>query len=209
MACMNWASYAAFLGLVALLTLLPGPDTAVAIKNTLQGGRRRGGWCLFGISTASVVQSTAAAAGLGVLIVTVEPLFLTIKYVGAAYLLFLAVQALRSARRGEYSDDTTPSGGSSSAVAGWRQGFISNICNPKVIAFYLAVLPQFLGTEPTLTAIAVYAVTFPLIGTAYLAVIIHGVHRAREVFTRRRIRRTMDAVTGAALVAFGLRLATE
>ncbi len=73
MARMNWASYGAFLALAALLTLLPGPDTAVAIKNTLQGGRRRGGWCLFGISTANVVQSTAAAAGLGAPRVTAEP----------------------------------------------------------------------------------------------------------------------------------------
>ncbi|GAA1456100.1 LysE family translocator [Williamsia maris] len=206
---MNWASYGAFLALAALLTLLPGPDTAVAIKNTLQGGRRRGGWCLFGISTANVVQSTAAAAGLGVLIVTIEPLFLTVKYVGAAYLLFLAFGALRSARRGEYDDDTAVRVGSSSAIAGWRQGFVSNICNPKVIAFYLAVLPQFLGSDPSLAAIAIYAVSFPIIGTAYLGLVIFGVDRAREMFTRRRIRRTMDAVTGAALVAFGLRLATE
>ncbi|KQR97480.1 lysine transporter LysE [Williamsia sp. Leaf354] len=206
---MDWTSYGAFLALAALLTLLPGPDTAVAIKNTLQGGRRRGGWCLAGISTASFVQSIAAAAGLGVLIVTVEPLFLAIKYVGAAYLLFLAVQALRSARKGVYSDDTVAAGGSSPAIAGLRQGFISNICNPKVIAFYLAVLPQFLGTDPSPAAIAMYAVTFPVIGTAYLAGVVYGVNRARELFTRTRIRRIMDGVTGAALIAFGVRLATE
>ncbi len=206
---MNWASYGAFLALAALLTLLPGPDTAVAVKNTLQGGRRRGGWCLFGISTANVVQSTAAAAGLGVLIVTIEPVFLTVKYVGAAYLLFLAFQALRSARRGAYDDDTAIVSGSSSVIAGWRQGFVSNICNPKVIAFYLAVLPQFLGTDPGLAAMAIYAAGFPVIGTAYLAVVVVGVDRARELFTRKRIRQTMDGLTGSALVAFGLRLATE
>ncbi len=206
---MNWSSYGAFLALAVLLTLLPGPDTAVAIKNTLQGGRRRGAWCLCGIGVANLVQSTAAAAGLGVLIVTIEPLFLTVKYVGAAYLLFLAFQALRSARRGVYDDDAAPRGTSPSALAGWRQGFVSNICNPKVIAFYLAVLPQFLGPDPGLTAIAIYAVSFPIIGTAYLGLVVIGVDRAREMFTRRRIRRTMDLITGGAFVAFGFRLATE
>ena len=59
------------------------------------------------------------------------------------------------------------------------------------------------------TAIAIYAVTFPVIGTAYLAGVVYGVNRARELFTRRRIRRIMDGVTGAALIAFGVRLATE
>jgi threonine/homoserine/homoserine lactone efflux protein len=207
---MSWTSYGAYLAFVALLTLLPGPDTAVSISNTLQGGRRRGAWCLGGITTASILQSTAAAAGLGVLIVTVEPLFLTIKYVGAAYLLFLAVQALRSAWRGAaHKSDTSAVTEASSNRTGWRQGFLSNICNPKVIAFYLAVLPQFLGPDPSILVIALYAVSPPAISGAYLAMVIVGVDRARELFTRSRVRRAMDGLTGIALVAFGVRLATE
>jgi threonine/homoserine/homoserine lactone efflux protein len=94
-------------------------------------------------------------------------------------------------------------------LTGVRQGFLSNICNPKVIAFYLAVLPQFLGTDPAPGTIALYAVTVPAIGVAYLLAVVVGVDRARAIFTRSRVRKAMDAVTSTALVAFSLRLATE
>ena len=96
------------------------------------------------------MQGTAAAAGLAAVVVRVEPLFQTIRWLGIAYLAFLGVQALRSAVRGRYADLAGDAGtaGGGAALRGFRQGFLSNITNPKVLAFYLAVLPQFLGRTP-------------------------------------------------------------
>lgn len=209
---MDWAGYAVFLGFAVVLTLIPGPDTAVSIANTLAGGRVRGLSAVLGIGVANLVQSVAAAAGLSVLVVRIEPLFVTIKWVGAAYLMFLAVQTFRAMRRHRGTGDEVPVAPARSdhrVLTGVRQGFLSNICNPKVIAFYLAVLPQFLGTNPSAGTVVVYAVTVPAIGAAYLLAVVVGVDRARAVFSRRRVRAAMDAVTGTALVAFSLRLATE
>ena len=209
---MDWAGYVVFLGFAVVLTLIPGPDTAVSIANTLVGGRARGLSAVVGIGVANLVQSVAAAAGLSVLVVRIEPLFLTIKWVGAAYLMFLAVQTFRAMRRHRTTGDdvvATPARSDRRVLTGLRQGFLSNICNPKVIAFYLAVLPQFLGTDPATGTVVVYAVTVPVIGVAYLLAVVVGVDRARAVFSRSRVRAAMDAVTGTALVAFSLRLATE
>lgn len=209
---MDWAGYVVFLGFAVVLTLIPGPDTAVSIANTLAGGRVRGLSAVVGIGVANLIQSVAAAAGLSVLVVRIEPLFLTIKWVGAAYLMFLAVQTFRAMRRHRTAGDdvvVAPARSGRPVLTGVRQGFLSNICNPKVIAFYLAVLPQFLGTDPSAATVVVYAVTVPAIGAAYLLAVVVGVDRARAVFSRSRVRAAMDAVTGTALVAFSLRLATE
>src|SRR5215813_2010813 len=137
---MSWSKYAEFLAFAIVLVLVPGPDFAVVTKNTLVGGRRRGLWSALGVASSNATQGIAAAAGLGAIIVRIEPLFETVKWAGIAYLLFLGGQAFRSALRGQYPQQSSDDARS---LRGWRQGFLSNITNPKVLVFYLAVLPQF------------------------------------------------------------------
>jgi threonine/homoserine/homoserine lactone efflux protein len=206
---MDWATYGAFVLFVSVIILIPGPDVAVAVKNALMGGRRQGVAAVIGIGIASLLQSTAAVTGLSVLITTAEPAFLTIKWVGAAYLCFLAAQAWRSAWRGRYPEVVTDETVRPAVSVGLRQGFLCNITNPKIIAFNLAVFPQFLGTHPTPLIATLYAVSLPALGSLYLALLIMGVDRARAVFSKRPVRRVMDAVTGVALLGFGARLASE
>ena len=93
----------------------------------------------------------ALPAGLGAMIVRAQPVFEAIKWAGIAYLGYLAAHALRSAVRGRYAPldgDGEEQGGVAVAFGGWRQGFLSNITNPKVLVFYLAVLPQFVAPAP-------------------------------------------------------------
>ncbi len=94
-------------------------------------------------------------------------------------------------------------------VRGWRQGFLCNITNPKVLVFYLAVLPQFLGEHAPLWALIALALTHAVLSVVYLMALVHGLHAARRILVRRRVRRALDAVTGIALFGFGMRLATE
>src|SRR5262245_57918467 len=98
----SWSSYGEFLAFACVLVLIPGPDFAVVAKNTLMAGRRRGWWASLGICTSNAVQGTAAAAGLGALIVRSQPVFEAIKWAGVCYLAFLGFQAVRSAIRGRY-----------------------------------------------------------------------------------------------------------
>jgi threonine/homoserine/homoserine lactone efflux protein len=207
---MDWTTYATFLAFAVLLILIPGPDFAVVTANTLAGGRRRGLWCGVGVTSSNAVQGIAAAAGLGALIVSAQPVFEAIKWAGVGYLLYLGVQAFRSAMAGRYVDaDSLGEQASGAALGGWRQGFLSNITNPKVLIFYLSVLPQFMPPGADLGVLLMLALSHAVLGLAYLAVLAVGLHRLRRVLSRRRVRRTLDAATGVAFFGFGARLATE
>jgi threonine/homoserine/homoserine lactone efflux protein len=206
----SWSAYASFLAFAAVLTVVPGPDFAVVTRNTLSGGRRRGWWSALGVGCSNAVQGTAAAAGLGAVLLRVEPLFQAVRWAGIGYLVVLGVQSLRSAVAGRYPALDGPGGAASgAALAGWRQGFLTNITNPKVLVFYLAVLPQFLGPGAAVPAIALFALSHAVLGLVYLAGLVAVLHRARRVLSRRPVRRGLDALTGTALLGFGVRLATE
>ncbi len=205
---MDWSAYGAFLVFALVLVVVPGPDFAVVTKNTLSAGRWRGLWSSVGVATSNVVQGAVAAAGLGVVIVRVEPVFQAVKWAGMAYLVWLGLQAFRSAYRGRYG---APSGRDASAQSfrGWRQGFLSNITNPKVLVFYLAVLPQFLGSHAPFAALLLFASSHAVLSLGYLLLVVTGIHRVRRLFALRRVRRILDLATGCALVGFSVKLATE
>ena len=204
---MLWSKYAEFLAFAVVLVLIPGPDFAVVTKNTLVGGRRRGRWTALGVSSSNLVQGTAAAFGLSALIVRIEPLFEAVKWAGVCYLAYLGAQAIRSAVRGRYPapDEATET---SHGLAGWRQGFISNVTNPKVLVFYLAVLPQFLAPGAGLGWLLVLAWSHAVLSLGYLLVLVTGLHGARRLLMRRRVRRGLDATTGTVLLGFSAKLAT-
>ena len=207
---MSWSKYAEFLAFAVVLVLIPGPDFAVVTKNTLAGGRRRGRWTAAGVVSSNFVQGTAAACGLGALIVKAQPVFQAIKWAGVAYLLFLGAQAIRSAVRGQYQPlDEDEGGAKTRTMTGWRQGFLSNITNPKVLVFYLAVLPQFLTPGANLGWLLMMAWSHAALSLAYLLMLTAALNRARRILARHRVRRSLDATTGAVLLGFSARLATE
>jgi len=162
---MSWSKYAEYLAFAVVLVLIPGPDFAVVTKNTLVGGRQRGRWTALGVSSSNLVQGTAAAFGLSALIVRIQPLFEAVKWAGVCYLAYLGAQAIRSAIRGEYRP-VDEADGRILGLVGWRQGFISNITNPKVLVFYLAVLPQFLAPGAGLGWLLVLAWSHAVISTS-------------------------------------------
>jgi threonine/homoserine/homoserine lactone efflux protein len=162
------------------------------------------------VASSNVSQGTLAASGLSALIVRAQPVFEAIKWAGVAYLAFLGAQAIRSAIRGRYlpfdEDEPATTG---AAFGGWRQEFLSNITNPKVLIFYLAVLPQFLAPHAAIGWLLAFAWSHALLSLIYLLALTTGLHRARQVLARRKVRRTMDGVTGAVLLGFSARLAAE
>src|SRR5437588_876452 len=90
-------NFAAFLGISIIVIASPGPDTALTIRNTLVGGRRGGVATAAGVVTGLATWTVASSAGLAALLVAFQPLFLAVRLAGAAYLVFLGLQALRSA----------------------------------------------------------------------------------------------------------------
>jgi RhtB (resistance to homoserine/threonine) family protein len=206
----TWSSYSSYLVIVILIVLAPGPDTMVMLKNSLSGGTRGGLLATAGIFVGNAVQGTAAALGLGVVIAQSQPVFVTLKWLGAAYLVFLGFQALRGAWRGDYSGVDAVKQQRASGFRRWREGFLSNITNPKVLVLYLSVLPQFLDPATTSTWDALeLAYTVAVLGSLWLMALLFFVHRVRTWLERRKVRRALDGVTGTALVGFGAALAFE
>ncbi|MBV9450109.1 MAG: LysE family translocator [Streptosporangiaceae bacterium] len=207
---MSLSRYGEFLAFAIVIILIPGPDFAVVTKNTLVGGRQRGGWTASGVSSSNLLQGMAAVTGLSAIILRAEPVFQAIKWAGVCYLAYLGIQAVRSAIRGEYTSlDNTQMPGTGVALAGWRQGFVSNITNPKVLVFFLAVLPQFLPSGVGFGWVLLIGSTFSILGMAWLFVIVAGMHGLRTVLARRKVRCSLDATTGAVLLGFSAKLATQ
>jgi threonine/homoserine/homoserine lactone efflux protein len=207
---MSWSKYGEFLVFAVLLVLVPGPDFAVVTKNALAGGRRRGSWTAAGVATSNFVQGTAAACGLSAVIVRAQPVFEAIKWAGVAYLALLGGQAIRSAIRGRYElAGSSAAAVSASPTTGWRQGFLSNITNPKVLVFYLAVLPQFLVPGASTAWLLALAWSHAALSLAWLLALTAALHRLRGLLRRRAVRRSLDVTTGAVLLGFSARLAAE
>jgi threonine/homoserine/homoserine lactone efflux protein len=192
----------AFLGLSALVIVTPGQDTALTIRNTLLGGRAAGVCTAVGVSLGQATWTVCTAVGVGALLVASEPAFLALKLAGAAYLIYLGVQALL--HRGEAS--ALALGGGVTPRGALRQGVLSNIGNPKMLVFFTSLLPQFASSFAGLLALGLAFCTMTLVWlTAYSFV----VTRAGALLRRPRVRRALEAVTGSVLIALGLRLATE
>ena len=185
----TWATYGTFVVFAAVVVIAPGPDFAVVVRNSLARGRAAGFFTSLGVVVSCLVQGTLAAFGVGVVIARSQPLFLAIRWAGVAYLCYLGVQALLSARRGTAvaAGRHAPARPRAQRLAALRQGFLCNITNPKVLAFYLSVLPQFLGHAgtPTVDALAL-AYTHAVLGVLWLFGLVAFLHRVRPWLQRRR-----------------------
>jgi threonine/homoserine/homoserine lactone efflux protein len=201
------ANLAAFLAVSALVIVTPGQDTALTIRNTLLGGRRSGIFTAVGVSVGQVCWTLAASVGLAALLRASEPAFLALKLAGAAYLVFLGLQALFGALRPGRSRLVVPAGGSRLTPAtALRQGVVSNLGNPKMAVFFTSLLPQFGDSFASLLALGLVFCTVTL---AWLTAYAAAVARAGDLLRRPSVRRSLEGLTGAVLVVLGLRLAAE
>jgi threonine/homoserine/homoserine lactone efflux protein len=201
-----------FLAVAVLVIVTPGPDTAVTIRSTLLGGRRAGVLTAFGVVSGQAVWTVAASAGVTALLVASEPAFLAVKFAGAAYLVYLGVQALLAALRG--SARAVGSGGAAPRVAragAYRQGLLSDLSNPKMAAFFTSLLPQFGTTDagPSFWLMLGFGLLFCLLTWLWLALYATVLDRVSHALRGGRVRRAIEAATGVVLVALGLRLAAE
>jgi threonine/homoserine/homoserine lactone efflux protein len=203
----------AFLGVSALVICTPGPDTALTIRNTLLGGRRAGLFTALGISAGQTIWALATSVGLVALLIASEPVFLALKYAGAAYLVWLGLHALWGAifARHEATTDPRPTARQglrpASAI---RQGLISNLANPKMAMFFSSLLPQFVSAgETTIGTLFLLGLIFSALTFAWLALYAAVVARVGDVLRRSHIRRAVEGAMGAVLVALGVRLASE
>ena len=192
----------AFLGVAAVVIATPGQDTALTIRNTLAGGRRAGLRTAAGVVCGQAVWALAASLGAAALIVASEPAFTALKLAGAAYLVYLGAVTLLAAVRGRAAAHEPAAAQDRHEL---RQGLLSNLGNPKMAVFFTSLLPQF---GESFAALLGFGLAFCALTLAWLSAYAAVVARAGDVLRRPRVRRALDAITGTALVALGVRLAT-
>lgn len=205
---------AVFLGVSAILIVTPGPDTALVIRSTLLGGRAAGVSAAFGVAIGQIVWALTTSFGIVGLLTTYRPFFAAVKLAGAAYLVILGVQALRAAARPSPPDDETAAltlaGRGLAPSRSLRQGLLSNLGNPKMAIFFASLLPQFVPPgHASFAALLARGSIFALMTLTWLTTYSVVVARLGAILRRRRIRRTLDALTGSALIALSLRVAVE
>ncbi|MFD7768964.1 LysE family translocator [Streptomyces sp. NPDC059787] len=197
------------MGVLAVLTVVPGPDMAVVTKRAIASGRQDGLRTVGGITVGLLVWGALTVAGLAAVLAASATAYTVVKLAGAVYLGFLGVQALLRSRRGR--SVTTPAAGLAVPPGDpWRTGLVSNILNPKIAVFYAGLLPTLApsGVSPhlgmTLLVLIHTALTLVWLG-GYVLVLA----KARAFFEKPAVRRATDRVTGVVLIGFGVKVATS
>ncbi|MBY3276268.1 LysE family translocator [Rhizobium laguerreae] len=203
----SFAHWLAFLSAAVLLNLSPGPDIAFILGHTMRSGKRAGFSALFGVWSGACLHVLMAALGLSAILAASAVAFSTVKWIGAAYLVWLGIQAMRSGG----GDGLIKAAGEKLPVARiYRQGILVSLLNPKVAIFFLAFLPQFVveGAGPAWAQLMLHGGLIIAVA-AFIEppLVLLGGRLADAVRHNQKVGLWLDRGLGALFVALGVRLA--
>ncbi|RJL35344.1 LysE family translocator [Bailinhaonella thermotolerans] len=199
-----------FIGATVLISMAPGPSTVVIMRQSMRSGRRAGVAAVLGNEAGWLSWSVAAALGLSALLAVSQLAYDVLRLAGAAFLIWLGVRALWSARRGGPGPAEAAERAPDSWGRNFRLGLLTNLANPKAGLFAMSFLPQFVPPgAPVLGTLLLLAVVSAVIDLAWYLGIVWLVGAARRFFGRPRVWRRLERVSGVVLVALGIRLAVE
>ena len=192
------------------LIILPGPDTAITTKNTVTVGRTGGFKTVFGTCCALLIHTAAAVLGLSAIIMKSAMLFSILKYVGAAYLLYLGIKTLWALK---YKKDMVSIADQENKFADsscFKQGFLTNILNPKVAVFFLTFLPQFVNTESnTLLSFLMLGMTYTVLTAIWSFLYVYLINQISVFMKKPKTQSMIEGLTGTILIGFGIKLFFE
>src|SRR3954447_1393780 len=193
-----------FAGIAVLVSLTPGPATALVVRSAAVHGRREALLVTLGNGTGIFMWAIASVLGISALVAASETAFWVLKIVGAVVLLYLGIQALR----GTKSSDEEASVRSGRTAYG--NGLMTSFANPKLAVFFIALFPQFVpdgdAVLPTTLAMAVLLIAVDLVYFSLLAVVVARAHRA---VVGSKLARRIERLTDAVMIALGVRVALE
>ena len=199
-----------FLIAITILTITPGVDTVLVIRNTSRGGVVDGWVTSVAICSGLFVHASLSAIGISLILLQSAWLFLCLKYIGAAYLIWLGASSLRQAVAGTRLQVVETEAGAFQILRSAREGLLSNLLNPKTIIFYMALLPQFI--DPTanalLQSLGLAGIHFVL-SVFWLGLVALLAHQMAQLITAGTFKQWLDSVLGLTLVGFGIGLANQ
>ena len=205
---MHILNFEAFLIAITILTLTPGLDTALVVRNSSRSGGVDGCITSFGICMGLFVHATLSAVGISAILLQSAELFQVIKWLGAGYLIWLGLSSLRSTFKGAHQlDITTKKGLTFDPKRSLREGFLSNMLNPKTAIFYLAFLPQFINPDysPFIQSLTMAGIHF-VIAMVWQCSLAGTINSAKKLLKNGSIMSWMEGVTGMVLIVLGGKL---
>lgn len=190
--------------LVAVVT--PGPDFALTLRNSLAYSRRAGLYTAVGVGAGNLVHATYSLIGIGAVISKSILLFNILKWVGAAYLIYIGIKSLK-ARRIDVSTEDIEQKRDINRWTAFRIGFLGNLLNPKATLFFLALFTQIVQPSTPMLVQAVYGMTVTIVALLWFTIV--AVVISQQAFKRHILSFShwLERLTGTALIALGLRLA--
>ncbi|MGN4126880.1 LysE family translocator [Lysinibacillus sphaericus] len=203
-----------FLLMCVLLVILPGPDTAIATKNTLTFSRKGGIQTILGSCCGLLIHTFAAVIGLSAIIVKSAYVFAVLKYVGAVYLCYLGVKTLwilKTIRsQPPVLHDETKIDHKYAHQSCFKQGFLTNITNPKVAVFFLTFLPQFVdATSATFLPFLIMGLIYTAITVLWFVFYVYLLDKISAFMKKPTTKTVIEGLTGTILIGFGIKLALE
>ncbi|WP_327119855.1 LysE family translocator [Nocardia sp. NBC_01730] len=195
-------------GVLAVLTMVPGPDMAVVTKRAVGSSWQDGLRTVGGITIGLLMWGLLTVVGLAAIVAASAMVYTVVKLAGAAYLVFLGAQALLHSRR---AHSVAVAAAVPSPVGNpWRTGLVSNLFNPKIAVFYTGLLPTLApsGLSPHL-GMMLLVLMHAVLTLGWLGGYVMLLAKARAFFERLAVRRAMDRVTGVVLIGFGVKVAAS
>lgn len=207
------ANFEAFLLAITILTLTPGLDTALVIRNSSRGGFNDGAMTSLGICLGLFVHATFSAIGISALLAQSAELFNVVKMLGAGYLIYLGLSSLKTLFLAKGDSQSASISAKPQSLSRWkslREGFLSNVLNPKTAVFYLAFLPQFINPEGSafLQSTLMASIHF-VIAMVWQCGLAGALTKAKALLQSARFMHWMEATTGMVLVGLGVKLILE
>ena len=202
-----FSAYIIVISVSIVAMVSPGPDFLIAMRNALGVGRASGVATAIGIGCAIFIHMTYCILGIAVIISQSILLFNVIKYLGAAYLVWLGVKALRSKGWDMHADKAKNK--TKSLKKSFTEGFVTNALNPKAALFFLAMFTQVIAPETPMSWQIIYGSTIAFMAMGWFSLVSVFLTHAKIRATLSKISVWIDRVTGAMFIALGLKIATE
>ncbi|WP_415714617.1 LysE family translocator [Maridesulfovibrio sp.] len=197
----------AFIPVAAILTVTPGSDTMLVVNNTLTRSTADGLCTVAGINAGLLIHALASALGLSMILMQSAAAFEMVKMAGALYIIYLGFQSLRSSRKHEQMElSSKPC--SKGVCASIREGFLTNVLNPKVAVFYLALLPQFISPGESILrqSMLLMAIHFSM-GIIWFSFVTLALGRIRHLVSGGKFKKRLEAISGIVFIGLGLKMA--
>ncbi|ASC81710.1 MULTISPECIES: LysE family transporter [Bacillus] len=204
-------SLLAYIPIAAMMVIIPGADTMLVMKNTLRYGPKAGRYNILGLATGLSFWTVIAILGLSVVIAKSVILFTTIKYLGAAYLIYLGVKSFFA--KSMFSLDDMQSQAKNMASSPKRyyktsfmQGSLSNILNPKTVLVYVTIMPQFINLNGNINQqLIILASILTLLAVLWFLFLVYIIDYAKKWMKNSKFQKVFQKITGIMLVGFGIK----